>query len=350
MGEDGKVEQVGIDPNQEEAKKKINDIQTIYNLRVGKYDVTAVPGASYATKRMEQSEILMQFIQNSPEQLAMFGDLLFRMQDYPLADEISKRFEKMLPPGVKPANEGELPPEVQEALAEIQKKEQELMERAQALNEAENEIAKTGIKIGKEAIEAMSKEERVKVELGRIEVMKQELGVIQREIEIDAPTLEAQTKVRLAEIDQETKYVTSLLQEETKDKLARMQDNTTRKVAGTESLEDEEAKEKRMEEEDMRLEQTRQAVGVLVEKVEQLQTEVSKEPPEQPIPVIDTTGIEKTIASLSKEVKKVDRSEEILNPINENMEVMKEILAYLKAPKRVVRDKDGKITGIRTKK
>lgn len=218
MGEDGGIKNVEIDPNQPESRKLIDGINSIYNLRVGKYDVTAIAGASYATKRMEQSELLLQFMQNNPQQLPMFGDLLFKMQDYPLAEEIAKRFEKMLPPGIKPAQEGELPPEIQQILEQVEQEKEKLAGQAQALSDAENEINQARIKVGKATVEAMGKEERVRVELGRVEVIKQEIGVMKRELELKNPNADAEAKIKIATIQQETDYVLGVLKGELEEK------------------------------------------------------------------------------------------------------------------------------------
>jgi hypothetical protein len=284
MGEDGGIENVEVDPNQEESRKDVDGIQSIYNLRVGKYDVTAVPGASYATKRMEQSEILMQFVQNSPEQLSMFGDLLFKMQDYPLAAEISERFEKMLPPGIKPAKEGELPPEIQQMLAEIEQQKEQLEQKAQALNEAEYEINEIRTKVGKATVEAMGKEERVKVELGRVEVLKQELGLMEREMKLQNPNADADAKIKIAAMQQETQYVLGVMEGELKEK--------------SELL-----------------------------KIQQDSMKETKQ--------IDTSKLETQIAALEKKIAMQDNSKNEMNPMAETMSGIKDILAQMQKPKKI---------------
>ena len=259
MGDDGGVENVGIDPAQPEAKKVVNGIESIYNLRVGKYDVTAIAGASYATKRMEQSEILLQFMQNNPQQLPMFGDLLFKMQDYPLAEEISKRFEKMLPPGIKPAQEGELPPEIQQILEQVEQEKEKLAGQAQALSDAENEINQARIKVGKATVEAMGKEERVKVELGRVEVIKHEIGVMKRELELKNPNADAEAKIKIATMQQETDYVLGVLKGE-------LEEKTQQNKAYQSAVDDENGKNAKIREEERT-----DAVAKLTEMVAELQ-------------------------------------------------------------------------------
>ena len=318
MGDDGAVQNVEINPNQPEAKKLIDGIQSIYNLRVGKYDVTAIPGASYATKRMEQSEILMSFLQNSPQNLPMFGDLLFKMQDYPLAEEISKRFEKMLPPGIKPAEEGEMPPEIQEMVAQIEQEREKLMQRAQALNEAENEINTAKNKVGKAAVEAMAKEERVKVELGRVEVLKQELGLMEREMQLNAPNINAEAKVKIAAMQQETDYVLGMLKAEAEEKQIKMKQESEY-VLGMLKVESEEKEEK----EDDSSEKGEVLVN-LSEKINELQ---------------------QVIKSSKKEdnVKRDNSKDGIDKPLHETLGAIKDILTQMQRPKKVTKtEKNGK--------
>jgi hypothetical protein len=358
MGEDGTVSTVGIDPAQEEAKLE-GKIGNIYNLRVGKYDVTATPGASYATKRMEQSEILQGFLQNNPEQFPMFGDLLFRMQDFPLSDKIADRFERMLPPEVK-IQEGDIPPEIQQLMQQLEQERQQLDQKAAALNEAELEINKAGQEVGKQAIEVMAKEENVKTGLDRLAVKKEELELMLKEIMINGDNVESQVKLQIAALDQETKYVLALLDEGSKERSDMIADKASRRARGDLSLEMEEREEElkrkedesKQKEEDERLakqgeeemnERAVQAIVSMSEKLENLQNTINSIPRETPAPVVDTSGIEKTISKLDSVIKKSDKSENILKPVNENKEIMQEILSYLKAPKKVVKtEKDGK--------
>jgi hypothetical protein len=325
-------------------------INTIYNLRVGKYDVTATVGASYATKRIEQSEIMMQLAQNQPELLAKIGDLLFKSMDWPLAKEIARRFEAELPPHLKPQQDGELPPEVLAIIEQVKQEAANLEMKAQALNEAENEINKKSSMVDKEQVKLMAGSEAVKLEGEKVKLQQAVLELMKREMEAgkeDPAIVDAQVKLKLAELDQETKYVTALLQADSKDKAARLADNASRRTTGAKTLEDEEEEERCKMEEDARITAMGNAMVSMVNKMDELQKEIAKVPEEKPAPVIDTSGIEKTIASLGSEIKKAqkeDKSDEILNPINEQMGVMKEILAYLKATKEAKKNKDGKWT------
>jgi hypothetical protein len=106
MGEDGKVDlkdinkPVGMietdeDGNESEVEHVMNDVT------VGAYDVVLETGPSFSTKREEAKESMKEFIQGAPETAPVIMDLYAKAQDWPLADEIGKRFEAIAPPQVQ---------------------------------------------------------------------------------------------------------------------------------------------------------------------------------------------------------------------------------------------------------
>ena len=70
----------------------INDLST------GRFDVRATIGASYATKRLEAADIMMEYLKADPQALPMVRDLVAKNMDWPGADEMSKRFKAAVPP------------------------------------------------------------------------------------------------------------------------------------------------------------------------------------------------------------------------------------------------------------
>jgi len=102
LGEDGIAEIVSLDPSIEMAYKKYknNDEEEkeIYNINVGKYDVSVRTGASYSSKRQQVVDMLAQTINGNPEMMKLVGDLFFNNMDWDGADEVAARLKKMLPP------------------------------------------------------------------------------------------------------------------------------------------------------------------------------------------------------------------------------------------------------------
>ena len=123
IGEDGETKMVKINPDQQEPVNKIVDdqgivLEKIYNPSVGKYDVVAVTGPGYATKRQEALEAMAQLLQGNPQLWQVAGDLFVKNMDWPGAQEMSKRFAKTIDPKIMSDNDKS--PELQAAEQQIQ--------------------------------------------------------------------------------------------------------------------------------------------------------------------------------------------------------------------------------------
>ena len=123
IGEDGETKMVKINPDQQQPVNKIVDqqgivIEKIYNPGVGKYDVVAITGPGYATKRQEALEAMAQLLQGNPQLWAVAGDLFVKNMDWPGAQEMSKRFAKTIDP--KFMSDAEESPALQAAQQQIQ--------------------------------------------------------------------------------------------------------------------------------------------------------------------------------------------------------------------------------------
>jgi hypothetical protein len=70
----------------------------IFNPRVGRYEVQADVGPSYATKRQEAFNAFTQIMTASPQLMQIAGDLMFRAADFPMAEDFAERLGRMVPP------------------------------------------------------------------------------------------------------------------------------------------------------------------------------------------------------------------------------------------------------------
>lgn len=70
-------------------------------LNAGKYDVVVTTGPSFASRRQEAWANLTEMARAYPPLMQIAGDLIMKNADIPGADEIAKRIERTLPPGVK---------------------------------------------------------------------------------------------------------------------------------------------------------------------------------------------------------------------------------------------------------
>lgn len=187
LGIDGTEEIVGV--NQPSLSGLIND------LTIGKYDITVEAGPSYATKRLEAAETMMQFVQAQPQLAPIIGDLIAKNMDWPGADKIAERLTAMLPPQLKALEKRggqELPPEVQ---GMIQQGMAQLQQQAAALEEMQAKLTDKGAEYAAKERELAIKE--YEAETKRLQVMQagmqpEQVAAIAQQTVIDLMTAMAE--------------------------------------------------------------------------------------------------------------------------------------------------------------
>ena len=162
LGEDGKVTQASINPEQPEAVREVQDIQgnitKIYNLGVGTYDVTVTVGPSFNTKRMEAATLFTDLATNAKDpNLALVANYLaIKNSDFNGAELATEMIEKLMPPGmVKQEGEEEHNPQ------DIQKI--QMMEQAGNELLQENQELKAGTQEALAKIEAQKQADQAKL-------------------------------------------------------------------------------------------------------------------------------------------------------------------------------------------
>lgn len=164
----------------EESGKEV----VIHDLAMGKYDVTITTGSSYATKRMETADSMMQFATAVPQVAQVAADLIAENLDFNNSEAIAMRLKKQLPPQLlSPEEQEELAknaPEPQpDPNAELMAKQQELVQQEQALKtqqeqfktqQAELKVAQDQIKLQQEQI----KLDTLEIEANEADVLKGE--------------------------------------------------------------------------------------------------------------------------------------------------------------------------------
>lgn len=148
LAEDGTDEQIKIDPDQQQAlttqSETEQNAQRIFNPGVGKYDVVAESGPSYATRREEAAEAMQAIALQSPNFMGVAGDLFFRCQDFPMAEELAERFARTIPDNVKGAGPTpemqQLQQQLQAAQAQQQQTSEQLASAIQALADKEKQF------------------------------------------------------------------------------------------------------------------------------------------------------------------------------------------------------------------
>lgn len=148
---DGSVMNVTIDVNSPESMKKINkedDIDEslkvqniIFNPAIGTYDIVSDVGPSYATRRQEAFNALMQIAAQNPNFMGIAGDILWKVADFPEAQVLTDRWRKIIPPNIT----GDGPdPQVQEAIQQAAAKVEQMLavlaQQAKELADKEREF------------------------------------------------------------------------------------------------------------------------------------------------------------------------------------------------------------------
>jgi len=107
-----------IDPSAPDFGAVLNDVT------VGAYDVVMSLGPSYATKRAEARDSMIEFGRTMPQQAQIFADLIAKAQDWPGADEIAKRLRRTIPPQIledpQPGAQPQASPQQAERQEEVQ--------------------------------------------------------------------------------------------------------------------------------------------------------------------------------------------------------------------------------------
>src|SRR5215469_376168 len=72
----------------------------IFNPNVGRYSVQADVGPAYATKRQQAFDAFLQICTTAPQLLNVAGDLLMKSADFPNAEDLAERLQRLVPPNV----------------------------------------------------------------------------------------------------------------------------------------------------------------------------------------------------------------------------------------------------------
>lgn len=118
LREDDSEERIQIEPSlgtpHSEKQGPDGRVQKLYNPKLGNYEVVVTIGPSFATKRAEAADSMLQFMKVVPQAAQIVGDLIAKNMDWPGAEEISSRLASMLPPQLlQQGKMKDLPPEAQ---------------------------------------------------------------------------------------------------------------------------------------------------------------------------------------------------------------------------------------------
>lgn len=144
LGPDKKPQTVQITSG--EPQKSPEGVPQVYNLALGKYDLTVETGPSFTTKREEAAYQMTEFIRAYPQAAPLIGDMLAKNMDWPEADEIARRLQAMLPPQIQGQN-----PQVQQMQQQIQQMAQNMANLGAELKAAKEDNAMEKRKLDNDA-------------------------------------------------------------------------------------------------------------------------------------------------------------------------------------------------------
>ncbi|HZQ53318.1 MAG TPA: portal protein [Bryobacteraceae bacterium] len=107
-------------------------LKKVFDLTVGRYDVSISTGPSFDAAREEAASSMLQLVQAQPALMQVIGDLLVKNFDWPMAEEISERLKKLLPPQLQDQDANALP-QAQAKLAQAQQMIQQLSQTVHKL-------------------------------------------------------------------------------------------------------------------------------------------------------------------------------------------------------------------------
>lgn len=140
IGEDLSEQLVGINgAPMQQGQKRPFDVARLLDAGTGRYDVNIRSGPPYSTKRQQAVGVLLELTRSSPQVAQYAVDLMVRNMDFPGADALADRLEKLLPEHLRPQDQSKkVDPQ---ALAQQLAQASEMVEKlSQELNKANDEL------------------------------------------------------------------------------------------------------------------------------------------------------------------------------------------------------------------
>ena len=135
IGEDDERKQVVLN---ETTLDPVTQQPTLKNdFSIGKYAVAVSSGPTYATRKQEGADLLMQMVQAVPDVMKVAGDLVMKAQEVPDAEILAERFKLLLPPQIQQAEaakEAGQDPKLAQMNAQLQQVTQQAQQAIQQLN------------------------------------------------------------------------------------------------------------------------------------------------------------------------------------------------------------------------
>ena len=240
------------------------EIDKIYNLSVGRYDVTVVTGPSFTTRRLESADAMMEISRGNPDFLMQFGDIVFKSQDWPGAEQIAARFKKMLPPQLQEDETKDREGKIARQEAQIQEAVKALGQKEAQVNAAQQQIEQVATEAQEREQQAKEAENQAKDALRKVQAEVDKLNALQTALENERQLFELQKQ--LAEKEAQIAMTTAQAEKDVLESEVKvLTANMDKKLAEINSATQEVERENRSQEETARL------IQVLMEKIEKVE-------------------------------------------------------------------------------
>ena len=138
LREDGSEERVTIDPTlgkpHDQRQGQDGKLERLFNPKLGDYEVAVTIGPSFATKRAEAADSMLQFLRFLPNTAPLVADLIAKNMDWPGSEEIYERLASQLPPELQAKHMQHLAPEAKAIVMSLSRNLNQLkQERDQAV-------------------------------------------------------------------------------------------------------------------------------------------------------------------------------------------------------------------------
>jgi hypothetical protein len=162
LGEDDTPENVQVNqpiPMMDEQGQPVMDEMgqmkaRVYDLTKGKYDLVVRSGPSFTSRREEASTQMMELLKVFPEAAPIIGDIFAKNLDWPGADEIAKRLEKITQGQPEDPEKANLVAQLQMAVDRIRQLEADQQEAAAKIAIDQQKLNLDRQKVGIDQFEA----------------------------------------------------------------------------------------------------------------------------------------------------------------------------------------------------
>ena len=163
-------------------------VEGVFDLGVGRYDVTVTTGPSFQTARQQFVEQLTPVFQAQPQLFQVIGDLFFDSMDIPNARAIADRLKKLLPPQLQ--DQGAQDPAA--AQAQMQQMGQQMQLMAQQLQQAQQMIQGKQLELeAQKEIEAAKIQSQQAIKQAELD-SKEKIAAIQAQVDSQKALIDGQ--------------------------------------------------------------------------------------------------------------------------------------------------------------